>query len=78
MTFKIMFMVGWKDKKLLVYSQASVTKIPDCPTRILPPILSKMPPTEMVGSQLPTIKISVSMEVVVVFPCVPAILTAVL
>ncbi len=34
----------------MVYSQASVTNRSGPPTRMLPPMSFKMPPTEMVGS----------------------------
>ena len=70
-TFKIIEIFGKKLKKLLVYSQASVTKYGELPTRILPPMVSKMPPTEMVGSAFAAIKMSETMEVVVVLPWVP-------
>ena len=68
--------LGKKDKKLFVYSHASVTKSSEAPTRIFPPIEFKMPPTEMVGSASAAKRISVTMEVVVVFPWVPEIPTA--
>ena len=58
----------WKLRKLLVYSQASVTKVSDCPTRILPPMEGRIPPTLMVGSQAPSRRIWEIMEVVVVLP----------
>ena len=73
--FRMISMVGKKDRKLLVYSQASVTNISGPPTRILPPMASSIPPTEMVGSFRASIRISVSMDVVVVFPWVPATAT---
>ena len=38
------------------------------PTRIFPPIVGRMPPTEIVGSVLAAKRISVTIEVVVVFP----------
>ena len=66
---------GRKFKKLFVYSHASVTNRLDFPTRMLPPIASKIPPTEMVGSIRASKKIWETIEVVVVFPCVPAIAT---
>ena len=78
LTLSIMFIVGKNDKKLLVYSQASVTNMSDLPTRIFPPMLFKMPPTDIVGSLCAARRISVSIEVVVVLPWVPAIFTAVL
>ena len=68
---------GKKLKKLLVYSQASVTKSSDPPTRILPPMSFRMPPTEMVGSVSAFSRISAIMEVVVVFPCVPLTATGI-
>ena len=64
-------MFGKKDRKLFVYSQASVTKISGPPTRMLPPMESSIPPTEIVGFFFSSMRISVSMEVVVVFPWVP-------
>ena len=51
-----------------MYSQASVTKRFEPPTRIFPPIVGRMPPTEIVGSVLAAKRISVTIEVVVVFP----------
>lgn len=42
-----------KCRKLFVYSQASVTKMPELPTRIFPPMACRIPPTEMVGSVSP-------------------------
>ena len=55
--------VGKKDRKLLVYSHASVRNRSECPTRIFPPISGRMPPTEMVGSFWASMKIMDSMEV---------------
>ena len=72
----MIFIVGINDKKLLVYSQASVTNIPDFPIRIFPPILFKIPPTDIVGSASAARSISVTIDVVVVFPCVPAMFKA--
>ena len=72
-----MFNVGLKERKLFVYSHASVTKMSELPTLMLPPILCNIPPTDIVGSAFAARRISVIMEVVVVFPCVPATLTAV-
>ena len=66
-----MLIFGKKLKKLFVYSQASVTKVSDSPTRIFPWIAGKIPPTEMVGSASASKRIWEIMEVVVVFPCVP-------
>ena len=40
-------------------------------TIILPPMLSRIPPTEMVGSVSASIRMYDSMDVVVVFPWVP-------
>ena len=57
-----------RDRKLLVYSHASVTNEGPFPTRIFPPIEWSIPPTEIVGSVFSFRRISVSMEVVVVFP----------
>ena len=73
-----MFIVGLNERKLLVYSHASVTKRSDRPILILPPISLRIPPTDIVGSASAARRISESMEVVVVLPCVPAMLTAVL
>ena len=70
--FRMMLIFGKKLKKLLVYSQASVRKVSDCPTRMFPPIAGRMPPTLMVGSQSPFRRMWDSMEVVVVLPWVPA------
>ena len=61
----------------MVYSQASVRKVWECPTRMLPPISGRMPPTVMVGSMPASRRSMESMEVVVVFPCVPATAMAV-
>ena len=55
----------------MVYSQASVRKKPEFPTRMFPPMESKIPPTETVGSVPAPNSIWVTMEVVVVFPWVP-------
>ena len=55
-----------------MYSHASDTKILDLPTLKLPSKAFKMPPTVMVGSALAAKRIWLIMEVVVVFPCVPA------
>ena len=64
-----MFIVGLNDKKLLVYSQASATKYLLPPTLVLPPMLLRIPPTEIVGSILAgASRISETIEVVVVFP----------
>ena len=63
-----MFIVGLNDKKLLVYSQASATKYLSPPTLVLPPMLLRIPPTEIVGSMFAASNISETMEVVVVFP----------
>ena len=68
MTLSIILIVGLNDKKLLVYSQASVTKRSERPTLILPPMLLSMPPTEIVGSASAARRISVIIEVVVVLP----------
>ena len=64
-------MVGWKDRKLLVYSHASVRKSSEWPILILPPIDGSIPPTDIVGSVPADMSISLSIDVVVVFPCVP-------
>ena len=69
--FRMMLIFGKKLKKLLVYSQASVMNVPECPRRRLPPIAGRIPPTEMVGSKPPSNRIWEAMEVVVVFPWVP-------
>ena len=63
-----MFIVGLNDKKLLVYSHASATKYLLPPTLVLPPMLLRIPPTEIVGSILAASRISETIEVVVVFP----------
>lgn len=63
--------VGKKCRKLLVYSQASVRKVSEPPTRILPPMAGRIPPTEMVGSVSAASRMEEIMEVVVVFPWVP-------
>ena len=76
-TFKITAMLGKKEWKELVYSQASARKMSDCPTRRFPPISFIIPPTVIVGSFAASIRISPIMEVVVVFPWVPATLIAV-
>ncbi len=55
----------------MVYSQASVTNRSGPPTRMLPPMSFKMPPTEIVGSVSAARRMSVIMDVVVVFPWVP-------
>ena len=55
----------------MVYSQASVTNRSGPPTRMLPPMSFKMPPTEIVGSVSAANRMSVIMDVVVVFPWVP-------
>ena len=49
LTLSIILIVGLNDKKLLVYSQASVTKRSERPTLILPPMLLRRPPTQIVG-----------------------------
>ena len=68
---RIMPIFGKKLKKLLVYSHASVRKVSEWPTRIFPPMDGRIPPTEIVGSQSAAIRMWESIEVVVVFPCVP-------
>ena len=68
----MMLYFGRKVKKLLVYSHASDTKMEEAPTRRFPPIDGRIPPTEIVGSALAAIRISLIIEVVVVLPCVPA------
>ena len=72
-TLSITAIFGKKSKKLLVYSQASVTNTSELPTLIFPPIAFKIPPTEMVGSFSASSKIWDSIDVVVVLPCVPEI-----
>ena len=67
----MMLIFGKKLKKLLVYSQASVIKVPECPRRRFPPMEGRIPPTVMVGSKPPSSSIWEAMEVVVVFPWVP-------
>ena len=57
----------------MVYSQASVTKYSDLPTRMLPPIDFRIPPMDRVGSASAARSTSDIMEVVVVLPCVPLI-----
>ena len=56
----------------MVYSHASDTKISDLPTFIFPSMAFKIPPTEMVGSAFAARRIWLIMDVVVVFPWVPA------
>ncbi len=70
--FNMIPTVGKKCRKLLVYSQASVRKVLEPPTRIFPPMAGRMPPTEMVGSVSAARRTVDIMEVVVVLPCVPA------
>ena len=70
-TFKIMPTVGANDKKLFVYSQASVIIVPEWPTLVLPLIAGIIPPTKIVGSVFAWSKICEIIEVVVVFPWVP-------
>ena len=48
--FKMISKVGKKDRKLFVYSQASSKKVSFPPTRIFPPMASRLPPSEIVGS----------------------------
>ena len=67
-TFKITAVVGKKERKLFVYSQLSLTKFSECPMRRFPPIEGIIPPTRMVGSQFPSIKIWETIEGEVVFP----------
>ena len=55
--FRIILIFGKKLRKLFVYSQASVTNVSDSPTRILPPIAGRIPPTLIVGSQSPARRI---------------------
>ena len=62
---------GAKSRKVLVYSQASVTKYSRPPIRIFPPISFSIPPTARVGSVSAASRISLTMEVVVVLPWVP-------
>ena len=61
-------MVGLKDKKLFVYSHASVTNTGEFPIRILPPMESSIPPRDMVGSMPALTRISDTIDEVVVFP----------
>ena len=49
-TFKIMARLGLNDRKLFVYSQASVINLSECPTRVFPLIAGIIPPTKIVGS----------------------------
>ena len=44
--------------------------------RMLPPIASKIPPTDIVGARFAAKKMWEAIEVVVVFPCVPAMAMA--
>ena len=64
--FSLIF--GKKFRKLFVYSHASVINVPEFPTRILPPMAFRIPPTEMVGSKSASRRMCEIMEVVVVFP----------
>lgn len=73
--FRMIPIFGFRLRKLLVYSHASVTKCPDRPTRIFPPISFRIPPTEIVGSRSAHRRMQEIMEVTVVFPCVPEIAT---
>ena len=47
-----------------------MTKVSESPTRILPPMAGRMPPTEIVGSQWPSRRMWEIIDVVVVFPWV--------
>ena len=49
-TFNMTLYFGLKLRKLFVYSHASVMKTSELPTRRLPLIAFKIPPTEIVGS----------------------------
>ena len=64
----MILILGKKLRKLLVYSQASVTKYSDLPTRMFPPMSLKIPPIERVGSVSASRRILESIDVVVVLP----------
>ena len=64
-------MLGLSSRKLSLYSQASVTKKSFSPTWKLPPISSRLPPTETVGFFPAFIRIREIIAVVVVLPWVP-------
>ena len=68
---RMMPIPGNISRKLLVYSQASAAKYWLRPILTFPPMLSRIPPMERVGSVPALTRISEIMEVVVVFPCVP-------
>src|SRR5260221_500208 len=53
-------------------SSASATRYCDFPKRAFDPIASTRPPTTTVGSSPPPAKTAATIEVVVAFPCMPA------
>ena len=54
-------------------SSASATRYWLCPSRAFDPIASTRPPTTTVGSKPPAVSTDATIDVVVVFPCIPAI-----
>ena len=64
--------VGKKFKNELQYSQLSRMIVSPLPTRWPAPSSGKKPPIMTVGSLPACMKMCVSMDVVVVLPCVPA------
>ena len=63
--------VGKKFKNELQYSQLSRMIVSPCPTRCPAPRSGREPPIMTVGSRPASMKMCVSIEVVVVLPCVP-------
>ena len=64
--------MGKKERKELQYSQDSRIMVSPFPTRWPAPSAGRVPPIITVGSRWAARKIWVHMEVVVVFPWVPA------
>ena len=60
--------VGLNERKLFVYSQASIIQFLEPPTLTLPWRISRVAPTETVGSRSASTYICVRRDVVVVFP----------
>ena len=69
--FRMMLNAGCSCRKVSTYSQASQTMVSLLPTRPLPPMKGSLPPMTALGSRPASIRICVSMPVVVVLPCVP-------
>lgn len=63
--------VGKKFRNELQYSQLSRMIVSPLPTRCPAPSSGRKPPIMIVGSRLACMKMCVSIEVVVVLPCVP-------